>query len=110
MVRDPKVIALRDKVQPTIDDKLRDDECHVKLTLKDGRVLTKHVEHAIGSLERPLSDADLNAKFHVLVDDVLGQEYAERLLKLSWSIEGLKDAAEICRQAAPSAKTSRLRA
>jgi len=110
MVRDPKVIALRDKVQPTIDDKLRDDECHVKLTLKDGRVLEKYVAHAIGSLERPMSDKDLNAKFHVLVDDVLGEEYAERLLKLCWSIEGLRDAAEINRQCAPSAKTERLRA
>ena len=110
MVRDPKVIALRDRVQPTIDDKLRDDECHVRLTLKDGRVLTKHVEHAIGSLERPMSDQDLEAKFHVLVDDVLGEEHASRLLKLAWSIEGLKDAAEICRQSKPLAKSDRRRA
>ena len=110
MVRDPRVIALRERVQPTIDDRLRDDECHVRLTLKDGRVLTKHVEHAIGSLERPMSDQDLEAKFHVLVDDVLGEEHASRLLKLTWSIEGLKDAAEICRQSKPLAKSDRRRA
>ncbi len=110
VVRDPKVIALRDRVQPTIDDRLRDDECHVRLTLKDGRVLTKHVEHAIGSLERPMSDQDLEAKFHVLVDDVLGEEHASRLHKLAWSIEGLKDAAEICRQSRPLAKSDRRRA
>ncbi len=110
VVRDPKVIALRDRVQPTIDDRLRDDECHVRLTLKDGRVLTKHVEHAIGSLERPMSDQDLEAKFHVLVDDVLGEEHASRLHKLAWLIEGLKDAAEICRQSRPLAKSDRRRA
>jgi len=110
VVRDPKVIALRDRVQPTIDDRLRDDECHVRLTLKDGRVLTKHVEHAIGSLKRPMSDQDLEAKFHVLVDDVLGEEHASRLHKLAWSIEGLKDAAEICRQSRPLAKSDRRRA
>ncbi len=110
VVRDPKVIALRDRVQPTIDDRLRDDECHVRLTLKDGRVLTKHVEHAIGSLKRPMSDQDLEAKFHVLVDDVLGEEHASRLHKLAWSIEGLKDAAEICRQSKPLAKSDRRRA
>ena len=39
MVRDPKVIALRDRVQAAIDPKLRDDEVHVRVTLKDGRVL-----------------------------------------------------------------------
>jgi 2-methylcitrate dehydratase PrpD len=109
MVRDPKVIALRDRVECTIDDSLRDDECHVQLTLKDGRVLKKYVEHAIGSRERPMSDDDLNAKFHVLVDDILGEDHGERLLKLCWSIEGLKDAAEICRQSLP-AKAERRRA
>jgi 2-methylcitrate dehydratase PrpD len=110
MVRDPKVIALRDKVECTIDDSLRDDECHVQLTLKDGRVLKKYVQHAIGSLKRPMSDDDLNAKFHVLVDDILGEEHAARLLKLCRSIEGLKDAAEICRQSLPTAKAERRRA
>jgi 2-methylcitrate dehydratase PrpD len=109
MVRDPKVIAIRDRVECTIDDSLRDDECHVQVTLKDGRVLKKHVEHAIGSRERPLSDDDLNSKFHVLVDDILGEEHTERLLKLCWSIEGLKDAAELCRQSLP-AKAERRRA
>jgi 2-methylcitrate dehydratase PrpD len=106
-VRDPKVIALRDRVECTIDDSLRDDECHVQLTLKDGRVLKKYVEHAIGSRERPMSDDDLNAKFHVLVDDILGEEHGERLLKLCWSIEGLKDAAEICRQSLPATAARR---
>jgi 2-methylcitrate dehydratase PrpD len=109
MVRDPKVIAIRDRVECTIDDSLRDDECHVQLTLKDGRVLKKYVEHAIGSRERPMSDEDLNSKFHVLVDDILREEHGERLLKLCWSIEGLKDAAEICRQSLP-AKAERRRA
>jgi len=109
MVRDPKVMALRDRVDCSVDDSLRDDECHVQLTLKDGRVLKKYVEHAIGSRERPMSDDDLNSKFHVLVDDILGEEHGERLLKLCWSIEGLKDAAEICRQSLPG-KAARRRA
>ena len=30
------------------------------------------VEHAIGSLQRPMTDADLARKFHGLVDPVLG--------------------------------------
>ena len=73
------------------------------------RVLKKYVEHAIGSRERPMSDDDLNSKFHVLADDILGEEHGERLLKLCWSIEGLKDAAEICRQSLPG-KAQRRRA
>jgi 2-methylcitrate dehydratase PrpD len=97
MVRDPKVIALRDKVDATIDKNLRDDEVHARVTLKDGRVLKKYVEHAIGSKEVPMTNEQLEAKFHVLTDDVLGRDHASRLLALAWEIEALKDASEICR-------------
>ncbi len=97
MVRDPKVTSLRDRVDAKIDPKLRDDEVHARVTLKDGRVLTKYVEHAIGSKEVPMTNEQLEGKFHVLTDDVLGKEHAARLLALAWKIEGLKDASEICR-------------
>ena len=107
--RDPSVIALRDRVQPTIDEKMRDDEARIRIVLKDGRVLQKHVTHAIGSLEHPMSDADLDAKFHVLVDDVLGKEHASRLIALAWDIEKLGDAADIARACAPTASGLRQR-
>jgi 2-methylcitrate dehydratase PrpD len=100
-VRDPKVIAMREKVEAIIDKKMRDDQARVRLTLKDGRVLEKHIEHAVGSAEVPMTNAQLEDKFHVLCDDVLGHERTARLLALAWSIEELKDAAEICRAATP---------
>jgi len=99
MVRDPKVIALRDRVEAIIDPKLRDDEVHVRITLKDGRKLKKYVEHAIGSKEVPMTNAQLEAKFTGLVDDILGAEKTARLLALVWKIEELEDASEICRAA-----------
>ena len=98
-VRDPKVVALRALVEPVIDNSLRDDEAHLRLTLKDGRVLEKHVAHAIGSLQRPMTDADLETKFLGLTTDILGRDAAGRLLKTGWKIETLSDAAEICRAA-----------
>lgn len=100
-VRDPKVIALRDKVNATIDKSMRDDEAYVAVTLKDGRTVEKHVPHAIGSLERPLSDADLEAKFKGLSEVILGQKKTAELLGLAWSVGKLKDASEICRAALP---------
>jgi 2-methylcitrate dehydratase PrpD len=99
-VRDPKVVRLRDCVDAVVDPSLRDDEVHARVTLKDGRVLTKYVEHAIGSKERPMSNTDLEAKFHVLTDDVMGAKAAAKLLALTWSIAELSDAADICRAAA----------
>jgi 2-methylcitrate dehydratase PrpD len=99
MVRDPKVIALRDRVEAIIDPKLRDDEVHVRVTLKDGRKLKKYVEHAIGSKEVPMTNEQLEAKFTGLVNDILGEEKAARLLALVWKIEELGDVSEICRAA-----------
>jgi len=109
MVRDPKVIALRDRVDATIDKKLRDDEVYVRITLKDGRKLEKYIEHAIGSREVPMTNEQLEAKFRGLVDDILGPQQSAELLALAWSIEGLKDAAEICRLSTPRT-AARLRA
>ena len=90
-VRDPKVIALRDKVSAVADKAVHEDEVFVTMTLADGRVLTRHVEHAVGSLERPMSDADLEAKFHGLADGVLPRAQAEKLIAACWDVEALAD-------------------
>jgi 2-methylcitrate dehydratase PrpD len=107
MVRDPKVIALRDRVDAKIDPKLRDDEVYVSVTLKDGRKLEKYIEHAIGSKEVPMTNEQLEAKFRGLADDILGADAAAQLLALAWRIEALPDAAEICRAASPNRRQAR---
>jgi 2-methylcitrate dehydratase PrpD len=104
VVRDPKVIALRDRVSATASKSIHEDEVKVRLTTTDDRVLDKHVAHAIGSLERPMSNADLEAKFRGLVDPVLGQAGTAALLDLAWKIGELTDASEIARAGANVAK------
>jgi 2-methylcitrate dehydratase PrpD len=71
--------------------------------LKDGRVLTKHVEHAIGSLARPMTDKDLEGKFRALATDILSATETEGLIRLCWSIDKSNDASEIARAAVPAA-------
>ena len=100
VVRDPKVIALRDKVSATADSSVHEDAAHLTVTLTSGKVIEKHVLHAIGSLERPMSDADLEAKFHHLADPVTGKAQAAKLIKLARGIEGLADVGEIARASA----------
>jgi 2-methylcitrate dehydratase PrpD len=101
-VHDCEVVALRDKVGATASENIAEDECHVTVTLKDGRVLKKHVEHAIGSLARPMTDADLDAKFGSLADPVLGAQEASRLRDLCWNIEKLDDVAVLAAAAVPA--------
>lgn len=101
-VHDCEVVALRDKVGATASENIAEDECHVTVTLKDGRVLKKHVEHAIGSLARPMTDADLDAKFGSLADPILGAQEASRLRDLCWNIEKLDDVAVLAAAAVPA--------
>jgi 2-methylcitrate dehydratase PrpD len=108
VVRDPKVMALRDTVTATVDKSVHEDAVHVAIRLKDGRVLERHVEHVVGSLARPLSDTGLEAKFRGLTDGVLEAAAVERLLALCWSVGTLKDVGEIARAAVPAAASAGL--
>jgi 2-methylcitrate dehydratase PrpD len=100
VVRDPTVIALRDRVTAEADQSVHEDAAHLRIALNSGKVIEKHVAHAIGSLKRPMSDADLEAKFHHLVDPVTGKAQAAKLIKLARDIEALADVGEIARAGA----------
>ena len=65
------------------------------MTLKDGRFLTKFVEHAIGSTVNPMSDSALEAKFTDLAEGILPEDRIKRVMDLCWKIESLQNAAEI---------------
>src|SRR6202171_796990 len=80
IVRDPKCTHARDRVRASVDEGIDEASADVAITCKDGRKLHLFVEHAIGSVQRPMSDADLQRKFHGLVDPVLGNARASRLI------------------------------
>ena len=86
-VRQPAVVALRDRVVATIDPSVGEAQARAVITLKDGRRLEQLVEHAVGSIERPMSDADLDAKVRNLCDGVLPAARTRRLIDLCRNIE-----------------------
>jgi 2-methylcitrate dehydratase PrpD len=91
-VRDPAVVALRDRVGVTVRPGIGEAQARAVITLRDGRRLETFVEHAIGSVERPLSDRDLDAKVHDLCDGVLPSGQAARLIDICRNIERQADA------------------
>jgi 2-methylcitrate dehydratase PrpD len=99
-VADPKVTGLRDKVDAKTDKSIRDDEAYLTIVLKDGRKLERHVRHALGSLERPMSDAELEAKFLGLCDGVLAKDRAAQALALYWRAGDLANASELAKVSA----------
>jgi 2-methylcitrate dehydratase PrpD len=92
-------VALRDRVATVIDPAIKEDQVRIAVTLKDGRKLEKFVEHAVGSVDKPMSDTDLEAKFSGLADGVLPPAKTKRLIDLCWRIEKLPGAAEVAKAA-----------
>lgn len=100
-VRDPRVVALRDRVTASAERGVHEDQVDIAIRLKSGKVLEKFVEHAVGSLDRPMSDAALEAKFRELADGILSAAEADRLIGLCWDVGRLTDAGEVARASVP---------
>lgn len=98
-VREPAVIELRRQVRAIVDPLLAPDAAVVALILSDGSVTEKRVEHAIGSLERPMTDAELQAKFSDLTEPSLGAGRTQELLDLCWRVGALENVAIIAKTA-----------
>lgn len=65
-VRDPRILALASKVHYVVDAHNpypRQYTGHVRMTLKDGRVLEERQPHMRGGMHEPLSRDDLERKF-----------------------------------------------
>jgi 2-methylcitrate dehydratase PrpD len=96
-VSDPTVVALRSKVIPIVTPGIDTAEVDMTIVLADGRKLHRYVEHAIGSLEAPMSDKALEVKFADLADGILPAPVIRRAMDLCWNVETLANAADIAR-------------
>jgi 2-methylcitrate dehydratase PrpD len=99
LVRDPSMVALRDRVTATVDPLVGEAQVKIAITLKDGRRLEKSVDKVIGSLENPLTDSAIEAKFLDLSNGILAPARARKTIELCWNAGKLADAGEIARSA-----------
>ena len=100
-VLDPEVVTLRKKVTAGTDPTIKEDAAHVEITMIDGTVHACNVLHAIGSLDRPMSDADLENKFAKLCAPHLSATRIAKLIAACWSLDEMADAAELPRLCTP---------
>jgi len=92
IVTRPDMVALRRKVVATVDDSIDEAAADITAVMQDGSRVHVHVEHAIGSLQNPMTDAQLEAKFHGLSDPVIGAARSADLIQAAW---GLGNAANV---------------
>ncbi len=91
VVNDPLVVETRRKVHAVVDDRIDEAAVHVSALLKNGERVDIAVEHAIGSLQRPLSEQQLQDKFNDLVVPVLGQARADEITRTCRALGSLGD-------------------
>jgi 2-methylcitrate dehydratase PrpD len=101
IARRDDVVALRRKVIATVDDRIDESAADVVAVLTDGRREHVFVEHAIGSLHRPMTDADLAGKFHGLVDPILGADRSSALIEATRKVGQSADVRSLTALARP---------
>jgi 2-methylcitrate dehydratase PrpD len=85
-VNDPKTISLREKINVIVDEKIPKKSGELTITMSNGQVYQQFIDSAIGGVENPMTDAQLNAKFLDLTEGVLPLTKNKRILERSWQI------------------------
>ncbi len=97
-VVDPLITDVRARVHVTPDSRLAQDQAEVSIELSDGHVVRHFVQHASGTPEQPLTDAQLQRKFSALLawrpqsgPLALDQSTVDRIRERALGIRGLRD-------------------
>jgi 2-methylcitrate dehydratase PrpD len=98
---DPEVAALRRRVAVEKDEAVPVEAAFASLLTRDGRKLNAHIAHALGSRERPMSDAALEKKFHELAALGMPGLRSPQVIDLLWRADSLADLSELARLLAP---------
>ena len=101
IVNHPDVVALRAKVNATTDTSINEASVDVTAILKNGKEVHVFVKNAIGSVENPMSDANLEQKFTSLAEPVIGKQKTAQLISALWNLGKAADLKQIIQLSTP---------
>lgn len=87
--------SIRSKISYEVDNSMKEEEVKLTIELNDGSQFKKHIQHATGSPENPMSDEFLKNKYYSLSVPVVGEERATKIFDLVSQIEASKDLSEL---------------
>lgn len=90
VVNRTEVLALRAKVNAIVDDSIDEASADITIRTTAGKEHHIFIEHAIGSTQKPMSEAQLKAKFVDQSTPILGAEKAVESWKISYDIASHK--------------------
>ena len=91
VVNRAEVLDLRAKVEAIVDDNIHEASVDLTLETHDGRTLHLFVEHAVGSVQNPMTNAMLRAKFAGQAEPVLGATKTAQAWDLAMSVAQQSD-------------------
>ncbi|MCC6531256.1 MAG: MmgE/PrpD family protein [Burkholderiales bacterium] len=94
---------LSGRVEFVVDKRLpRGVSCKMSMELADGRKLVSQVDYPKGSIQNPMSDAELRAKFDSLAAPVLGEKRSAQLAEMVQAIERCDNVRRLMQLTAPA--------
>jgi len=93
-IADPRLPPLMDRIRirENADFSRRYPEtmdCRITVRTRDGRSLVEHGSYPRGHGKNPMSDAEVEAKFHALCANVLPRAQADALLRAVWAFDSV---------------------
>jgi 2-methylcitrate dehydratase PrpD len=100
-VRDPSVLKLAERVKMNLDNNLKKTDlagrpCRVTVRLKNGQTYTREAQHAKGSPEFPMTEAELNEKFFECAKHAIPAASAQQALENIQKLETLSSLRPLC--------------
>ena len=102
-INDPVLKELREITNAVGDPAVNEDNVVVEVQLKDGRTVGMTLQGSLGNLARPLSDAQLEAKFRDQAG-MLTAEQVDAAIAACWDIESLDDMSSMIAHCIPGEK------
>ncbi|MFD2925624.1 MmgE/PrpD family protein [Halobacillus naozhouensis] len=84
-----EVVQFRKKIKPMADEQIDKDKVVATLVLKDGTTKKLVIDHAIGSLQNPLTTEMLASKFMNLSSPIIGEESSKQVIEKIMKLEKL---------------------
>ena len=98
-MRDPRVRAVRQRVELRGDDELTrampSRQGIVELVLRNGTTLRHHMKAVRGTAENPMTRAEVDAKAYDLIVPVFGNRRARRLCDAVWALDEMANIAKL---------------
>jgi 2-methylcitrate dehydratase PrpD len=99
---DPAALAFGDRVEILDDATMAVEAAEVTLRTRDGRSLHKVVAHGLGSLGRPMSDLQLEAKLRACAAYGAPGLATQPLIDAAWNVDRVPDAAALAKLCQPA--------